>query len=111
MASKTNCDPRGSAEEKSRAARLSLKIGTWVFISWILILGPAGFALSGGLAYALHFSDPALGAVCALLLMSPLLFLCMWTPLFVCSILMEKKSSESTSSLTESLRSPSQYVN
>jgi len=75
---------------KTRLGTVAAKVGAWMFISWILVLGPLGFALYGGLAYALYFSNLALGVVCVLLLFSPLMFLAVWLPVMGAQLIMER---------------------
>ena len=55
--------------------KLAAKVGAWMFIAWTLILGPLGLALYGGVAYAMYFSNFALGLICALLLFCPVVFM------------------------------------
>ncbi len=67
--------------------------GMGVFLSWSLILGPVGLVLMGGLAYAMHVSNLALGIVCGLLLFTPLLFMAVWLPLCGAALI-EERSAE-----------------
>jgi hypothetical protein len=89
-AKKTSGNESRSGEAGLRGSCVT--VGAWAFFSWILILGPVGFALFCGLAYALRSSDAPLGVVCVLLLFSPFLFLCIWTPLLVASLLVDRAS-------------------
>ena len=73
------------------------KVGTWMFLSWALILGPLGVALFGALTYAIYFSNLALGIVCVLLLFSPLMFLAIWVPLMGASLIMDRAYKRETS--------------
>ncbi len=77
---------------------LAAKVGAWMFISWTLILGPLGLALYGGLAYAMYFSNQALGVVCVLLLFSPLMFLAIWVPLMGAQVIVERSGAWGTES-------------
>ncbi len=70
----------------------AIKVGLWVMVSWAVLLGPLGFALLCALAYAMYFSNLALGIVCCLLLASPLLFLAVWVPLMGASVIMERSA-------------------
>jgi hypothetical protein len=70
----------------------AIKVGIWMIISWVVILGPVGFALLSVLAYAMYFSNLALGIVCCLLLFSPLLFMAVWVPLIGASMAMERSA-------------------
>ncbi|MCA1960189.1 MAG: hypothetical protein LDL33_05295 [Desulfomonile sp.] len=74
----------------------SMKLGAWLFLCGVFILGPLGFVLLGGLAYAMHFSNLALGVVCILLLASPLILLAVWVPLMGAAYLMERAAAEGT---------------
>ena len=68
---------------------LGLKIGVWLVISWTVMIGLVGFALFLGVAYAMTFSNFALGLVCVLLMASPLLFAAIWVPLMGASLIAE----------------------
>jgi hypothetical protein len=70
----------------------TIKVGIWMIMSWVVILGPVGFALLCALTYAMYFSNLALGIVCCLLLFSPLLFLAVWVPLMGASVIMERSA-------------------
>jgi hypothetical protein len=70
----------------------AIKVGIWMIISWVVILGPVGFALLCVLTYAMYFSNLALGIVCCLLLFSPLLFMAVWVPLIGASVVMERSA-------------------
>ena len=83
---------------KSSAA----KVGMWMFLSGVIIVGPAGFALMCGLAYAMHFSNLALGMVCGLLLFSPLLFIAVWLPLCGAALI-EERSAERVKLASEAI--------
>ncbi len=65
-----------------------------MIISWVVILGPVGFALLCVLTYAMVLlkSNLALGIVCCLLLFSPLLFMAVWVPLIGASVVMERSA-------------------
>jgi hypothetical protein len=72
----------------------AMKVGAWLFMCGVLIIGPLGFALLCGLAYAAHFSNMALGVVCLLLLFSPLVLLAIWVPLMGAAYIMERSPVE-----------------
>lgn len=82
--------------------RMAENVGAWLFISWILIVGPVGFVLLSALAYAMHFSNLALGIVCVLLLCSPLLFLAVWIPLAGAAVIAERMEERVAPSPLES---------
>ncbi len=58
--------------------RAGESVGTWMFIAWTIVIGLVGFVLLCGLAYAMHFSNLALGIICAVLASSPALVLAVW---------------------------------
>lgn len=60
-----------------------------MFLSLFLIQGLVGFGLWCGLAYAMGFSNLALGVVCVLVLFSPLFFMAVWAPLMIAAVLSE----------------------
>jgi len=68
----------------------AMKVGAWMFLSWAVILGPVGFVLLCGVAYAMYFSNMALGVVSVLVLSSPLLFAALWVLLMGASIIEER---------------------
>ncbi len=74
----------------------AIAVGMWMIISGVVILGPVGFGLLCALAYAMHFSNLALGIVCCLLLFSPLLFMAVWVPLMGLSVIMERSAARET---------------
>ncbi|MBM4326886.1 MAG: hypothetical protein FJ118_06945 [Deltaproteobacteria bacterium] len=65
-------------EHGSALKRAAMKMGAWMLIGGALILGPIGFLLICALAYAMYFSNFALGVVCIMVLASPLVFLGLW---------------------------------
>lgn len=80
-------------DNETALKRAAVKAGIWVSLSWIIILGPVGFLLMCGLAYAMYFSNLALGIVCGLLLFSPLLIAAVWLPLSGAALI-EERSAE-----------------
>lgn len=68
---------------------LAVKIGVWLVLSWAVMIGLVGFALFLGVAYAMTFSNFALGLVCVLLMASPLLFAALWVPLMGATLIAE----------------------
>jgi len=74
----------------------SMKVGAWLFLCGVLIMGPLGFVLLCALAYAMNFSNLALGVVCILLLASPLVLLAVWVPLMGTAYIMERLTAEGT---------------
>lgn len=77
-------------EPESFVNRAAARVGAWMFISWVLIVGPIGFVLLLGLAYAMHFGNLALGIICAVLVLSPLLLVAAWLPLMGASLIVER---------------------
>lgn len=82
---------------ESGMGAVAAKVGTWMFISGVLIIGPLGFALLCGLAYAMYFSNLALGIICVLLLFSPAMFLAVWVPLMGASLIVERSLGKESS--------------
>lgn len=74
--------------------RTAESIGTWLFISGLFILGPVGAALLCGVAYAMYFSNLALGVVCVLLLFAPFFLLTLWTAVLGASLLAERAEAK-----------------
>lgn len=79
-------------------AKSAAKVGTWMFISGVLVIGPLGFVLLSALAYAMYFSNLALGMICIILLFTPLLFLAVWVPLLGASLILERSMEEERAS-------------
>ena len=67
--------------------RAAESVGTWMFIVWTFVIGPVGFLLLCGLAYSIHFSNLALGIICAVLASSPVLLLAAWMLLMGASLI------------------------
>lgn len=76
--------------EESFLNSTAAKVGTWVFVSWAILLGPVGFVLLLGVAFAMKFSNLAVGVVCGLLLCAPVLFMAVWLPLIGASLIVER---------------------
>jgi hypothetical protein len=55
-------------------------IGTWMWIAWVIFLGPGGFLLLIGVAYAMLAQNLALGIVAGILLFLPILLTVPWFP-------------------------------
>lgn len=89
---------------ESKCGRAAERTGTCMFVSGVLIIGPVGFALLCGLAYAMHSSNLALGAICGLLLSSPAIFLAVWVPFAGASLRRERSVLHDT--LAEGTRLP-----
>jgi hypothetical protein len=77
---------------ESPLKKAALKVSAWMFISWILIVGPVGLALLCGLAYAMYFANLALGVVCILLMFLPLLFVAVWAPLMGATFIVDRSA-------------------
>ncbi len=67
--------------------RAAESFGTWMFIALTILIGPVGFVILCGLAYAMHFSNLALGIICALLASLPLLLPAAWILLMGASLI------------------------
>jgi len=70
------------------------KTGTWMFIAWSIVIGPVGFILLCGLAYAMYSSNLALGIVCSILACSPALLLAIWLPSLGAALLAARRSQK-----------------
>jgi hypothetical protein len=69
--------------------RSTAKIGMWMILLWFLIMGPLGFAVLSGVAYAMYFGNLAFGVVCVLIMFSPLLLLGVWLFLMGATLILE----------------------
>jgi hypothetical protein len=75
--------------------RLAEAIGTWMWIAWAIFLGPGGFLLLLGVAYAMHVQNLALGIVSGILLFLPLVLTVLWAPLGWFAVLHERRALRS----------------
>ncbi len=73
--------------------RMTETTGTIMIIIWTFVLGPVGFLLLLGTAYAMISGNLALGIVCGLLMFSPLLVTAVWAPLVALTLLVERFSA------------------
>ncbi len=53
-------------------------LGTTMMVTWVLILGPIGAVLLGGVAYAMLARNPVQGVFCGLMLFLPLCLTITW---------------------------------
>lgn len=77
------------ADKKAAAAT-----GSAMLIAWMLFLGPAGFLLLLGVAYSMVTQNLALGILCGLLLLTPVVLSAAWVPLGWFAVLREKRTEE-----------------
>jgi hypothetical protein len=68
--------------------------GTWMLITWLLILGPVGFLLLLVVFYSMMVQNLALGVIAGLILFSPLIFLGIWAPLKWTAVLRQRFASK-----------------
>ncbi len=67
-------------------------LGAWLFIAGTVTVGVVGFVIWLGLAYAMSFSNLALGIVCVLLLSSPLIFGAAWVTILASAHISERSA-------------------
>jgi hypothetical protein len=53
-------------------------MGTLVLVAWIVILGPLGALLLGGIAYSMFVDNLAAGLICGFFFFLPLLLTLVW---------------------------------
>jgi len=75
--------------------RLGEAMGTAMWIAWAIFLGPVGFVLLLGIAYAMDVQNLALGIVCGILLFLPVVLTILWSPLGWFAVLHESQASRS----------------
>ncbi len=68
--------------------------GTAMMISWFLFLGPLGFGLLCGVAYAMVTQNLALGIVCGLLCFAPLMLTVVWGGVHLFGLLRERRAKD-----------------
>jgi hypothetical protein len=56
-------------------------IGAAMWISWIVFLGPIGFLLLLGVAYAMVVQNLAVGVICGFFMFLPVVLTLVWAPL------------------------------
>lgn len=66
-------------------------IGTVMWIFWLVFLGPIGFLLLLGVAYAMVVQNLALGIICSFLLVSPFMLTAVWAPVTWFTVLQEHR--------------------
>jgi hypothetical protein len=79
----------------SGVVRWAEAIGTSMWIAWAIFLGPGGFLLLLGVAYAMHVQNLALGIVSGILLFLPIVLTILWTPLGWFALLHERRALRS----------------
>jgi hypothetical protein len=65
---------------ETRVLRWAEATGTAMWIAWAAFLGPGGFLLLLGVAYAMYVQNLALGIICGILLFLPLALTALWGP-------------------------------
>jgi hypothetical protein len=79
-------------------------VGTALFASWFLVLGPLGALLLLGVAYAMHVESLTLGIVCGVILFLPVVLTVVWAPLCVAGVSQEQQvEGKATLAATESI--------
>ncbi len=53
-------------------------MGTLVLVAWIVVLGPIGALLLGGIAYSMFVDNLVAGLICGLFFFLPLLLTLVW---------------------------------
>lgn len=66
-------------------------VGTALFASWFLVLGPLGALLLLGVAYAMYAENLTLGIVCGMLLFFPVVLTVVWAPLCLAGVPREQR--------------------
>lgn len=86
-------------------------MGTLVMIAWIVILGPLGALLLGGIAYAMFVDNLEAGLICGFLFFLPLFLTLAWG-VARCSEVVNKNRSRRVSFrlTTRAIASPSQSL-
>jgi hypothetical protein len=75
-------------------------MGTIMMIMWMLVLGPVGALLLGGLAYAMFAKSLVAGAFCAMLIFLPLVLTLAWGTLGLIATLRVNRAQQSALLLT-----------
>jgi len=75
-------------------------MGTTMMIVWVLVLGPVGALLLGGVVYGLLAQSVLAGAICAVLLFSPLALTLAWGTLSWFEIQQETAAQQAAPLLT-----------
>jgi hypothetical protein len=80
--------------------KLVRTMGIITILSWIIILGPVGVLLLGGLAHSMVAERPATGAFWGILIFLPLVLTIVWGALTLLEFLLEKRTREAARPLT-----------
>jgi hypothetical protein len=84
-------------------------MGTLVIVAWIVILGPLGALLLGGIAYSMFVNNLVTGVICGFFFFLPLLLTLAWGANRWSELRGEKRSQRSPFRLTtRPIASPSQ---
>ncbi len=75
-----------------RSELMFSKIGTAMFVSWLLFLGPVGLLLLLVVAYAMIAQNVVLGVIGGLLLAAPVALAAAWIPHCFFALLKERKA-------------------
>jgi hypothetical protein len=86
-------------DEDTAVDRWTAGIGTAIFVSWLLFLGPVGILLLLSVAYAMLVQNLALGIIGGLLLATPLILSATWVPVAFYAVLRERRASVTTPAL------------
>lgn len=88
--------PTGNESERGTGSGA----GTIMVVTWMIVIGPLGALLLGGIAYAMFVKSLVAGLICGLLFFLPLLLTLTWGINTWSEILREKKSNKASFVLT-----------
>lgn len=86
-----------AANDREKVVRV---MGTTMMIVWVLVLGPVGALLLGGLAYAMLANSLVAGACCAVLIFLPLFITITWGTIGLSDILRGNRHPQAELMLT-----------
>jgi hypothetical protein len=75
-------------------------MGTLMMVAWILILGPLGALLLGGIAYSMSIDNLEAGLICGFLFFLPLFLTLAWGAATWSEVLQENRLQRSSFRLT-----------
>jgi len=79
--------------KETKLQSLVTALGTALFISWCLVLGPVGALLLLGAAYAMMIQNLGLGAICIALAFFPAILAMIWAPLVFATVFQDRHGS------------------
>jgi hypothetical protein len=72
-------------------SEIAYATGTVMMVSWVVILGPMGALLLGGIAYSMLAKDLAMGVLCGAVFFLPIVLTAAWGSMRLSELLRERR--------------------